>query len=304
MPFAFFHGIAQEGRTADELRKLWVDSLEEGLETAKTPTSLHKRTVEVPYYGDLLANYTPDASATAKSVDKDKQYRSATAQAPTLSIDQIEAEFVMEIGKAKGRHLDKDDLKRSVKGGILRTLTSIVPDRKQAELVDRVLTQVAAYLSSPSIRGTISKMADSTLLKAEQARLANDSRIVVVGHSLGSVVALEALWRWRGTPVDLFVTIGSPLSVPCVYSRLTMRPPKWPSQIRQWINVADKDDVVALYGAIDRSNLFSLCTKADKSQRADVLNILDIENHMANHHGIAGYLDDPVVARLITALPE
>ncbi|NLP60856.1 hypothetical protein [Paraburkholderia sacchari] len=304
MPFAFFHGIAQEGRTADELRKLWVDSLEAGLETAKTPASLHKRSVEVPYYGDLLADYTPDASATPQSVDKDKQYRSATAFRPPSPIDQIEAEFVMEIGRAKGRRFDKDDFKRSAKSGILRTLASIVPNRAQAELVDRVLTQVAAYLTSPSIRAEISEMADSALLKAESARVPNDSRLVVVGHSLGSVVALEALWRWRGAPVDLFITIGSPLSVPCIYSRLTMQPPKWPTQIRQWINVADKDDVVALHGAIDRSNLFSPCTKADKSQRADVLNILDIKNHMANHHGIAGYLDDPVVARFITDLAD
>ncbi|GAA3247727.1 hypothetical protein ACFO1B_38870 [Dactylosporangium siamense] len=72
---------------------------------------------------------------------------------------------------------------------------------------------------------------------------------VVVAHSLGSVVAYEALWRRDGHPIDLFITIGSPLAMPSVvHDRLVVRDGghRRPPRVRRWLNIADPGDVVAI----------------------------------------------------------
>ena len=75
---------------------------------------------------------------------------------------------------------------------------------------------------------------------------------VVVGHSLGSVVAYEYLCRERPQERADRLTLGSPLGIRnIVFDRLTPSPGDlggaWPGQSSiRWVNVADPDDVVAL----------------------------------------------------------
>lgn len=74
---------------------------------------------------------------------------------------------------------------------------------------------------------------------------------MLIGHSLGSVVAYEYLCRVRPPSVELLVTVGSPLGIPnLVLSRLTPAPVgvrgAWPGSVARWVNVADPGDVVAL----------------------------------------------------------
>lgn len=45
---------------------------------------------------------------------------------------------------------------------------------------------------------------------------------VIIAHSLGSVLSYEALWAYRHAPVDMLVTLGSPLAMTgIIYDRLT-----------------------------------------------------------------------------------
>lgn len=67
---------------------------------------------------------------------------------------------------------------------------------------------------------------------------------VVIAHSLGSVVALEALAEYDG-PVPLFVTIGSPIAMPAfVLPLLRPAPPATPACVERWLDFGDGDDVV------------------------------------------------------------
>ncbi|MGQ4401326.1 serine peptidase [Streptomyces hayashii] len=87
------------------------------------------------------------------------------------------------------------------------------------------------------------------------ARIMRHRPRVVVAHSLGSVVAYEAL---HGTPeagVELFLTLGSPLALPgVVFERLDPAPtgaaPPYrgirPSGAARWVNIADPGDPVAV----------------------------------------------------------
>ncbi|XVS61856.1 hypothetical protein ACQPYE_26655 [Actinosynnema sp. CA-299493] len=107
----------------------------------------------------------------------------------------------------------------------------------------RDLKQVARYLTEPDVRGAARERV-TRMLEA-------DTR-VVVAHSLGSVVAYEALCASPGHGVRALVTLGSPLGIAnLVFDRLDPPPVAargaWPGdESLVWTNVADPGDVVAL----------------------------------------------------------
>ena len=102
-------------------------------------------------------------------------------------------------------------------------------------------------------------MTDQEVRRAVQNRVAaqvGENTRVVVGHSLGSVVAYEALCAHPGWPVRALVTLGSPLGIRnLIFNRLVPAPAAqdgggmagaWPGAASSWVNVADASDVVAL----------------------------------------------------------
>lgn len=71
-------------------------------------------------------------------------------------------------------------------------------------------------------------------------------KTVVVGHSLGSVVAYDVLRNTaRQLDVSLFMTVGSPLGVGPI--RRTMKPLRFPKNVVSWYNAFDERDAVALH---------------------------------------------------------
>lgn len=98
------------------------------------------------------------------------------------------------------------------------------------------LRQVRRYLDEPDLRAAATQRLLDTL--SAETR-------VVVAHSLGTVVAYEALAVARTSVV--LVTLGSPLGLPrLIFDRLTPAPPGcWPGQVVSWTNVVDAGDIVA-----------------------------------------------------------
>lgn len=105
------------------------------------------------------------------------------------------------------------------------------------------LKQVRRYLDDGQLRQA-ARMAVSRAITPETR--------VVVAHSLGSVVAYEALAATPGHGVRALVTVGSPLGIAnVIFDRLDPAPEggrgAWPgSDELEWTNVADHGDVVAL----------------------------------------------------------
>ncbi|MEV5136946.1 hypothetical protein AB0K71_01770 [Streptomyces syringium] len=115
--------------------------------------------------------------------------------------------------------------------------------------------------------------------------------LVVVGHSLGTIVAYEVLSEEK-TDVDLFVTVGSPLAITEVRDRLA-RPPAVPVGVVAWRNASDLRDVVAL----DH-------TLAQEYAPSERITDLLVTNDSANHHGISQYLSAPPVREPVRRLFE
>ncbi|MEU3214738.1 serine peptidase [Streptomyces sp. NPDC006971] len=113
--------------------------------------------------------------------------------------------------------------------------------------------EVHAYLKDPNSPARAAIRARVTdALETTGAR-------VVIAHSLGSVVAYEALWDRPDLEVDLLVTLGSPLALPhAVLPRLWPAPVNGrgarPPGVARWVNLADPGDIVAVpAGGIGRT---------------------------------------------------
>ncbi|WP_189278154.1 serine peptidase [Kitasatospora griseola] len=110
--------------------------------------------------------------------------------------------------------------------------------------------EVAAYLRSADAPERIAAREEVA------ARIALHRPRVVVAHSLGSVVAYEALHAHPELQPELFLTLGSPLALPrVVFERLIPAPRSTDRpQLRgaglpgstRWVNIADPGDPVAV----------------------------------------------------------
>ncbi|MDH5214418.1 MAG: hypothetical protein OEY04_09355 [Gammaproteobacteria bacterium] len=79
--------------------------------------------------------------------------------------------------------------------------------------------------------------------------------ILLIGHSMGSVVAYDALWQLgrkqqEDVSIDLFLTMGSPLGQRYIQQRLLDSKAKdedrYPNNIRRWINIAAVGELTAI----------------------------------------------------------
>lgn len=158
-------------------------------------------------------------------------------------------------------------------------------------IIERFLDDVAYYLEMPAMRDTVLGIVDRELRRA----LPDGGDVVVIGHSLGSIVAYDALTRLPDRyRVRLLVTAGSPLGYPIVQKNLLGkqpgRPPAVPACVPRvaggWLNAYDVLDVVALVHP-----LTGAYAEAVGGQLSD-----ERTHNATGPHSIEDYLSDPDVA--------
>jgi hypothetical protein len=286
----FVHGRAQEKKDAATLKKEWIAAWVKGLAKSGLSNPLTDDHIRFPYYGDtligLLAGQTPEQ--VVEIIVK--------GPPPPSDEEQIMREMISEIAREKGvteaqiiTELSPDVLQKGPANwgwvqGILSVLDKVDPISKA--LVALVTADVAKYLSNSATSKKIDDGVRSAFLP--------DTEAVFVTHSLGTVVGYSVMMGRSGpavtVKVPLFVTLGSPLAVNAVKSR--MRPHSFPKPpVTAWFNAMDPDDVVALY-PLDNANF---------ATGGAIENITDVDNFTPNQHGIAGYLEDARVAKRIHA---
>jgi len=149
------------------------------------------------------------------------------------------------------------------------------------------------------------------LLKVQLRRLlAAEQKVLLIGHSLGSVIAFDALWELthlehRNEKLDL-LTIGSPLGMNFVQHRMLGHTfsgvDKYPANIRHWVNIAARGDITALDTDFrdDFADMKSLgLVESISDYHKDVYTWYRNEEGL-NVHRSYGYLVNEVVAKSIT----
>jgi len=112
-------------------------------------------------------------------------------------------------------------------------------------VIRRRLPDVHRYLTRREGRG-------ETIRRVSEAL--RDSVDVVIAHSLGSIVTIDALARVAdGSSPQLLVTIGSPLRFDAVRERLDAATTDWINRRPvAWLNIHDRGDVVTAGGGLPR----------------------------------------------------
>lgn len=136
---------------------------------------------------------------------------------------------------------------------ILFTIADHVPFiiRFLPKEVNSAATEINRYFDNvDNIACDIRKLLKQTL----RPLLEKNESILLIGHSLGSVIAYDTLWELSHQEglhgkVD-FLTIGSPLGMHYVQRQLMgMREngkKSYPKLIRRWINISSEGDIIAL----------------------------------------------------------
>src|SRR5215831_1846715 len=223
------HGIGYQFSGEHQVHEAYASSLLDGL--ALAGVTLDSSEIAAASYGDLFrpsgtmaAGLPPSSASDVDNADEAELLRLFWEEAAKTD------DAVMP-PQAETRARTPQIVQRALNALSQSSFFAGVAER--ALIFD--LKQVARYLSDDGLR----RAANGRIA----ARITSDTR-VVVGHSLGSVVAYETLCANPQWPVTTFVSIGSPLGIAnVIFDRLRPAPQNgkglWPASLRRWTNIAD-----------------------------------------------------------------
>jgi pimeloyl-ACP methyl ester carboxylesterase len=234
------HGIGQQLSGEDTMLSDWVPALRDGIRRVDGEPPPPEQ-IGMAFYGDL---FRKKGTKSLKSLN-----------IPPYDENDVTEEWERQILEAwwlAGAHIDRnvpgpgDQTKLRTPRVVQRALNALSHSRFFANIALNAfvadLKQVYAYLH------------DEVVCREAQRRVQNvitDQTRVVVGHSLGTVVAYEALCAHPEWPVRTFVSLGSPLGISNLIFELLRPAPEsgvgvWPKALAHWSNIADEGDIVAL----------------------------------------------------------
>ncbi|MGB8401258.1 hypothetical protein [Bradyrhizobium sp.] len=275
------HGRSQQGLNPVDLQSTWLETLRRG--AAKINRSLPERLeVAFPYYGDTLDEFarrfelplTTDIQAKGSAVNADfLNFQAEVAEDMRRGAGISDAQVQEEFGT---NTTEKGPQNWAWVQAIIRAIDRNAGGISQSA-IETFMRDVYLYTTRAGVRDAIDRIVGGAI---------NESPCVVIGHSLGSVVAYNVLRNdRRALKVAAYITVGSPLAIRAVRDRF--RPIGFPVAARSWYNAFDPKDVVALY-PLDAANF---------PVNPAVQNFGGVNNATDNRHGIVGYLDDADVAR-------
>ncbi|HWS37658.1 MAG TPA: hypothetical protein VN408_33635 [Actinoplanes sp.] len=281
-------------------RRTWLGGLANGLIRAGQPP-VDESTVLFPFYGNVFADTiarfqqhggrTPDLELMDRTEPAVTEVRSRALLETAAALD---FDAARELGyldpEAAEQELGFGDLLRSP---VLRAALQFVARKTGVPevVIENFLDDVACYLRLPEMRRTVLDVVRNELT----SRFPDGRELVVIGHSLGSVVAYDLLTELPGHyPVRQLVTAGSPLGLPVVQRNLLGAGPDGkppipapvPDRDGAWLNAYDVLDVVALEHPL-----------AGRFHGGRPGRLRDERTHNpSGPHSIADYLSDPDVA--------
>lgn len=282
----FVHGRGQGGSNPIDLKTTWLNTLNEGAAAGgrTVPGNLE---IAFPFYGDVLDEFVRQSQLPLPS---EIHSRGDASQEDFL---EFQADMAKEIRLRAGitdeqinEEFDPTTRERGPENwewvqAIIRAIDRHATGLSQRSL-ETFMRDVYLYTTNFVVKDTIDAVVTKELTRQPT---------IVVGHSLGSVVAYNVLKSDENLSVPLYVSLGCPLGIRAVIKQ--MRPVTYPKAVTDWFNAFDRRDVVALY-PLDAAN-FPVTPAIE--------NYDSVDNKTDNRHGIVGYLNDKSVAeRILTAI--
>lgn len=134
-------------------------------------------------------------------------------------------------------------------------------------------------------------------------------RVLLIGHSLGSVIAYDTLWELThvhrgGSEISLLVTLGSPLGTRFVQRSLLgareANGARYPHNIRRWVNLTARGDTTALQPRLKPLYHEML----DLNLIDSIEDFVEFDNYFRgslglNAHEAYGYFAQPLLAEIV-----
>lgn len=277
MKLVYVHGRSQQGKSGLQIRTYWTGGLNNGYVAAGYKEFPIPSSTDAPFYGDELIKLleTTETVATRGAGETDVDpiafaiAERMAVRSGTNTTTAVESE-VVERGPSEWGWVQT----------VLRAVSERAPGFSESVL-NQFVDDVMAYLSRATVRDAINGIVKPFIDGGEPT--------VVVGHSLGTVVAYSVLMELGTTArVPLYVTAGSPLGLRQIQDKLEeYHPITFPKGVDAWLNATDERDLVALYASLDEESFIG-----------GITNLTDVDNR--NYpHDIAGYLTDARVADAI-----
>jgi hypothetical protein len=276
------HGLANKP-PPDEKNEWWKRAIIEGLRR-----NCSKTTAELPfdfvYWADLRYN-----SAVSSDQNLEPYYPDGGIGSFPAYHTQKWVEIFGEVTSVIGKEVDFLDIHTGV-------------DRVGDFILERELQDLAAYYEDEHFR------------TAARERLINKlrehagKRIMLIGHSMGSIIAYDVLRilgrETAALQVDHFITIGSPLGMPHVKRRIYQENDlvRTPSIVGRWTNFADRRDIVAVDAKL--ADDYEPNNQGVKVVDLPVINAYKsppdrVPANKANYHKSYGYLRTPELSIVV-----
>ncbi len=217
------HGRAQEFGIPQTMLEAWDQALRFGLKRAKAPFHADIP-ISLAFYGDY---WRPDA---AEVLTRGSDVAPSALQS-ALAADMAAA---APWGRARG------EVTTRAGWDSLNSLVVWLDERiNVGDVAVRLLMQdVETYFGVAELR-------DNAIQRIVEAVNDASDEVILIGHSLGTVVAYDALRRHPELPARGYVSLGSPLGLPTVRRSLEASGAlRFPDDLDRWINIYDKRDFV------------------------------------------------------------
>jgi hypothetical protein len=221
------HGINMHRSQRTTMQQSWRAAIVEGLLNIRSPHA-EALSFECAFYGHEYNDGKVGSEPEYAAVDLEPG---------------LETELVLAIGAV----LDDagntgDETKLYLPGAVQRALAAI----QRSELFNghdsfliSFVKQVNRYLSDPDFRALVHREVAAAMVQSPR---------LVIGHSLGSVIAYNWLRENELEHPPALLTLGSPLGFEAIRRRVGCRDGHsgWPGQVRWWTNIAAGHDAVAM----------------------------------------------------------
>jgi hypothetical protein len=172
-------------------------------------------------------------------------------------------------------------------------------DKISTEILKVRLVDLATYYSDEGKRD------DLRVRLRKKLEDNKDKRIMLIAHSMGSIVAYDVLRNlgrdMPGLEISHLVTIGSPLGLPYVLQKIREENAsiRTPSIVKRWTNLADRRDPVAV--DVHLQDEFEPNDQGVAVEDRLIINTYVSPRGKQNFHKIYGYLRAPEMTSVVKA---
>lgn len=289
------------------LEKLWYDAIVHGLTQdhgEDVANAFEEADKSFVYYGDL------SNKALLREGEREAEAIRLAAERKATLVELTAQKRMDFFRKSKYRAIrqKREALKSSIALFLIGAIEVAHTDAEAASFIGDLKADLKSFWNRS---GEFNRGVRMRINEALGAAFSSKERVLIISHSLGSMIVYDCLWSFSwlletdsGTDnlVDTWITLGSPLGAGIVKKELSGAKEsgkrKYPSNVRKWINVAAKDDYIAADKDLADDFEDMIDYHHTKIEDEDIYSLAK-RNGRAYPHSALGYLIHPIVSNSI-----